>query len=74
MLEIVYQFTYLALSAAFIAGVWWGTLRLMDRALGIDFKQEFRELAGDNIALSIYFVGRLIALAILFAPLLRVIL
>ena len=73
MYEIVYQFLYLALSAVFVGGLWWGTLRLMDRSLGIHFQNEFRELARNDIALSIYFVGRLIALALLYAPLLRII-
>lgn len=74
MYEIGYQFLYLLFSAIFVTGVWWGTLRLLDKALGIDFKDEFRELARNDVALSIYFVGRLLALAILYAPLLRVIL
>lgn len=74
VLEVIFQFGYLSLSAIFIVAVFWGTLRMLDKAHGIDFKKEFRELANNEIALAIYFVGRLIALALLFAPLLRVIL
>lgn len=74
MYDILFQFTYLTISAVFIGSVWWGMLRLMDKAAGIEFKEEIQGVQRDELAMSIYFVGRLIALAILFGPLLRIIL
>lgn len=73
MYEVFYQVLMMAVSAVIITAVWWGTLRLMDRAAGIDFRDELEQISQDNMALSLYMVGRLIALAILFAPLLRVV-
>ena len=74
MYDLLFQFTYLTVSAVFIGSVWWGMLRLMDKAAGIEFKQELKDFQRDELARSIYFVGRLIALALLFGPLLRIIL
>lgn len=73
-MDLLFNFVYLLVSAVFVGTVWWGTLRLMDKVGGIDFRKEFREIAGNDIALAIYFGCRLLAAAILFAPLLRVIL
>lgn len=71
--EVAFQFAYLLFSAVFVGAVWWGTLRMMDKSLGIDFQHEFREIASNDLALAIYFVGRSVALAILYSSLLRVI-
>lgn len=73
-MDVVYNFFYLMFSAIFIGSVWWGTLRLMDRAAGIRFRAKLRIIETDPMALAIYLGVRLLALAILFAPLLRVVL
>lgn len=73
-MDIAYNFVYLALSAVFIASVWWGTLRLLDKSASISFREEFRVIGTSPIALAVYLGARILALAILFSPLLRVVL
>ena len=73
-MDTLFNFVYLLLTAVFVGSVWWGMLRLMDRAGGIKFRAKLRIIETDPLALAIYFGTRLLALAILFAPLLRVIL
>jgi hypothetical protein len=61
--------------AVFVSSVFWLTLRLMDRALKIDFNDDvFPIIQSDPMAAALYAAGRLIALAILYSPILRVIL
>lgn len=73
-MDILFNFLYLTFSAVFVASVYWGTLRLMDRSAGVKFRAKLRIMETDPLSLAIYFGARLIGLAILFAPLLRVIL
>lgn len=73
-LDITLTFLYLLFSATFIAGVWWGMLRILDKTAGVKFHAKFRIMETDPMALAVYFGARLIALALLFSPLLRVIL
>lgn len=73
MSDLLFNFTYLLVSALFIASVWWGTLRLLDKSAGIKFRAEFRRLETEPLAMALYLGLRLIALALLFAPLLRVV-
>jgi hypothetical protein len=73
-LDVLLTFLYLLCSATFIAGVWWGMLRVLDRTAGVKFSAKFKIMETDPMALAVYFGCRLLALAILFAPLLRVIL
>ena len=73
-MDVLFNFLYLMFSAVFIGGVWWGTLRLMDRAAGIRFRAKLRIIETDPMALAVYLGVRLLALAILFSPLVRVVL
>lgn len=73
-MDLLFNFVYLLLSAVFVGSVWWGTLRLMDRAGGIKFRAKLRIIETDPMAVALYLGLRLVALALLFAPLLRVIL
>ena len=73
-MDILFNFVYLLFSAVFVAAVWWSTLRLMDKSGGIKFRAKLRIMETDPLALALYLGLRLIALALLFAPLLRVIL
>ena len=68
--EILFQLMYMTGSAVFVVAVWWSTLRLMDKALGVRFKD-----VADNLSMegAIYFGARLIATAWLFSGLLRLI-
>ena len=71
--ELGLQLVFMGGIATFVAAVWWGLLRLMDLAGGVKFKDAINHISIDRTALSIYFSARLIATAILFAPLLRLI-
>ncbi len=73
-MDILFNFFYLLVTAVFVASVWWGTLRLMDKSGGWSFSAKLKIISADPMALALYFGARLIALALLFAPLLRVIL
>lgn len=68
--EILFQLMYMTGSAVFVVAVWWGTLRLMDIALGVKFKDVSRNMSMEG---AIYFGARLIATAWLFSGLLRLI-
>jgi hypothetical protein len=74
MVDITWQLMYLSAMAVFIAGIFWGTLRLMDLTVGLKFSEAIERFADNPLALAIYFGARIVALAILFSPLLRVIL
>ena len=69
-IELSYQVLYLSGLALFVTGLWWGTLRLMDMALGVKFRDFASSMALPG---AIYFGCRLIATAWLFSSLYRVI-
>lgn len=71
--ELAFQLMYMSIIAGFVGFVWWGALRLLDKGAGVKFKDAIAHIRQDRLALSIYFSARLIATAILFAPLLRLI-
>ena len=61
--------------ALFIAFVWWGTLRLMDNTVHVSFRKDvFPIISSSPLAMAIYMGSRLLALALLYAPLLRILL
>jgi len=68
--EILFQLMYMTASAVFIVGVWWGTLRLMDIALGVKFRDVAERMSLEG---AIYFGARLLAVAWLYSGLLRLI-
>jgi hypothetical protein len=68
--EILFQLIYMTASAVFVVAVWWTTLRLMDWALGVRFKDVANNLSVES---AIYYGARLIATAWLFSGLLRLI-
>ena len=68
--EISFQVLYMTILTVFVTAVWWGTLRLMDRAMGV----RFREFAVSmSLPGAIYFGCRLLATAWLFSNLYRII-
>jgi hypothetical protein len=73
-MDILFNFLYLLISAVFVGSVFWATLRLMDRAAAIYFRNTIDLIERNPLAASIYFGCRIIAVAILYSPLLRVIL
>jgi len=73
MLEMTFQLGYLILMALFIAGCWWGTLRLLDKTVQVSFRRDVFPIMQQNpVGLAIYMGCRLLALALLYSPLLRV--
>lgn len=74
MVDLIYNLIYLLAMAVFVAAVWWGTARLMDRAAGVEFRDEIEKISTSPSASALYFGLRLVALAILFHSLLRVLL
>lgn len=75
IMDLVWNLIYMSCMALFVAGVFWGTLRLMDHTLKVDFNDDvFPAIQKNPIALAVYAGCRLLALAFLYAPLLRVIL
>jgi len=73
-MDIILSFFYLLFSAVFVGSVFWFTLRLMDRAARLNFRETIDKIEATPLAASIYFGCRIIAVAILYSPLLRVIL
>ena len=73
-MDILFSFLYLLFSAVFVGSVFWYTLRLMDKAARLNFKDTIDKIEGNPLAASIYFGCRVLAIAILYSPLLRVIL
>ena len=71
--ELGFQLLFMGGIATFVGAVWWGLLRLMDWAGNVKFKDAISHISTDRQALAIYFSARLIATAILFEGLIRLV-
>ena len=72
-MDIIFNLIYLGFMAGFIISLWFFMLRTMDKMAKLEFDEAINKIEESPMALAVYFGARLLATAMLIAPLLRVI-